>query len=241
MPVAYFISRSVGIISERVGQKLCQSYCHRKSEKEKSNGVGTFLVVGSVKLLILVQFDMNGCFGCWEQEKAALLQLKSSINSTAGIDYLQTWNSTNKTSDCCDWERVKFDNTTGRTIQLDLNWIISWSREDWCLNASLFLLFEELQYLDLEGNWISRWVPNEGFERFSMLHRLEMLNLANNRFNNNILSSFRGIFSLKILDLSENKLNGPFHIPGLCELRNLREISLSNNHLEGILPSCMAN
>nr|XP_023880849.1 receptor-like protein EIX2 [Quercus suber] len=157
---------------------------------------------------------MNGCFGCWEQEKAALLQLKSSINSTAGIDYLQTWNSTNKTSDCCDWERVKFDNTTGRTIQLDLNWIISWSREDWCLNASLFLLFEELQYLDLEGNWISRWVPNEGFERFSMLHRLEMLNLANNRFNNNILSSFRGIFSLKILDLSENKLNGPFHIPG---------------------------
>ena len=46
--MAYFISRSVEIISERVGQKLCQSYCHRKSEKEKSNGVGTFLVVGSV-------------------------------------------------------------------------------------------------------------------------------------------------------------------------------------------------
>nr|POE80210.1 lrr receptor-like serine/threonine-protein kinase gso1 [Quercus suber] len=190
-------------------------------------------------VLILVQFDTNGCFGCWEQEKAALLQIKSSINSTTGIDYLQTWNSTNKKSDCCDWERVKCDNTTGRTIQLDLSGIISWSREDWCLNASLFLPFEELQYLDLEGNWISRWVPNEGFERFSMLHKLEMLNLANNGFNNNILSSVSGISSLKILDLSENKLNGSFHIPGLCELRNLREISLYNNHLEGILPSCM--
>ena len=154
MPAAYFIARSVGIISERVGQKLCQSYCHRKSEKEKSNGVGTFLVVG--------QLGMKGCFGCWEHERVALLQLKASINSTADIDYLPTWNSTHKKSDCCDWEGVKCDNTTGRVIQLDLNYTINWSREDWCLNASLFLPFEELQYLYLVDNQISRWVPNEG-------------------------------------------------------------------------------
>ena len=113
-------------------------------------------------VLILVQFGMFGCFGCWEQEKAALLQLKASINSTADIDYLQTWNSTNKNSDCCDWERVKCNNTTGRIIQLDLSWVISWSREDWCLNASLFLPFEELQYLDLSDNGICGCVPNEG-------------------------------------------------------------------------------
>ena len=113
-------------------------------------------------VLILVQLRMNGCFGCWEQEKAALLQLKASINSTADIDYLPTWNSTHKKSDCCDWEGVKCDNTTGRVIQLDLNYTINWSREDWCLNASLFLPFEELQYLYLVDNQISRWVPNEG-------------------------------------------------------------------------------
>ncbi|XP_023880850.2 cuscuta receptor 1 [Quercus suber] len=35
--------------------------------------------------------------------------------------------------------------------------------------------------------------------------------------------------------------NNSSHFTGLCELRNLREISLYNNHLEGILPSCMAN
>ena len=113
-------------------------------------------------VLILVQLGMNGCFGCWEQEKAALLQLKASMNFTADIDPLRTWNSTNKNSDCCDWERVKCDNTTGRVIQLDLNYTINWSREDWCLNASLFLPFEELQYLYLVDNQISRWVPNEG-------------------------------------------------------------------------------
>ena len=113
-------------------------------------------------MLILVQLGMNGCFGCWEHERAALLQLKASINSTADIDYFPTWNSTHKKSDCCDWERVKCDNTTGRVIQLDLNYTIGWSREDWCLNASLFLPFEELQYLYLDDNQISRWVPNEG-------------------------------------------------------------------------------
>ena len=127
-------------------------------------------------VLILVQLGMNGCFGCWEQEKAALLQLKASMNFTAvkyifrenpsqlnfTADPLPTWNSTHKKSDCCDWEGVKCDNTTGRVIQLDLNYTIRWSREDWCLNASLFLPFEELQSVDLDANWISRWVPNGG-------------------------------------------------------------------------------
>ena len=122
-------------------------------------------------VLILVQFGMNECFGCWEQQKAALLQLKASINSTTDIDYLGTWNSTNKKSDYCDWDGVKCDNTTRRVIQLDLNYKISWSREeDWCLNASLFLPFEELQYLNLEANWICRWIPNEGM--FTSLAKL---------------------------------------------------------------------
>ncbi|KAM4073047.1 hypothetical protein ACB094_11G187100 [Castanea mollissima] len=176
---------------------------------------------------------MNGCFGCWEQERAALLQLKASINSTADIDYFRTWNSsTNKKSDCCDWVGVKCDNTTGRVIQLNLRYKIGWSREDWCLNASLFLPFEELQQLNLEGNQISRWVPNEGFERFSALRKLEMLYLAHNRFNNNILSSFSGISSLKILDLGDNKLNGSYHIQELRALNNLEELYMDGSSID---------
>ncbi|KAM3686275.1 hypothetical protein ACJW31_11G186100 [Castanea mollissima] len=182
---------------------------------------------------------MNGCFGCWEQERAALLQLKASINSTADIDYFRTWNSsTNKKSDCCDWVGVKCDNTTGRVIQLDLSWMISWSREDWCLNASLFLPFEELQRLNLEGNQISRWVPNEGFERFSALRKLEMLYLAHNRFNNNIQSSFSGISSLKILDLSDNKLNGSYHIQAFS---SLEELYLNENDIDDFVTTKGSN
>nr|POE60298.1 putative inactive leucine-rich repeat receptor kinase xiao [Quercus suber] len=187
---------------------------------------------------------MNGCFGCWEQERIALLQYKASTIN-ADEYHFPSWDSGDKKSDCCEWERVKCNITTGRVIQLTLNNTISYwsgeSRGGWYFNASLFLPFEELQYLDLSDNSIPKWAPNEGFERFSVLSKLEVLHLDGNNFNNSILSSLSGIASLKELDLSSNNLNGSTHIKGLCELRNLREISLSNNHFEGILPSCMAN
>ena len=118
-------------------------------------------------VLVLVQFGINGCFGCWDQERTALLQLKASMfNYTYDLKYhdfndFTSWDSANKESDCCDWERVKCNITTGRVIQLDLNEAISYWKY-WYLNASLFLPFEELHYLTLSLNSIPGWLPNEG-------------------------------------------------------------------------------
>ena len=71
-------------------------------------------------VLVLLQFGINGCFGCWEQERTALLQLEASmINYTDEYsNYFTSWDSPNKESDCCDWERVKCNITTGRVIGL---------------------------------------------------------------------------------------------------------------------------
>ena len=116
-------------------------------------------------VLVLVQFGFNGCFGCCEQERIALLQLKASvINYTDHeiYNYFTSWDSADKESDCCDWERVKCNITTGRVIQLYLTSMISFDGEHWYLNASLFLPFEELQCLYLDGNDIPGWLPNEG-------------------------------------------------------------------------------
>ena len=119
-------------------------------------------------VLVLVQFGINGCFGCWEQERIALLQIKASMINYAvyadkDSEYFTSWDSANKESDCCDWERVKCNITTGRVIQLHLNYTIGyWKQSDWYLNASLFLPFEELQCLYLVGNDIPGWLPNEG-------------------------------------------------------------------------------
>ena len=115
-------------------------------------------------VLVLVQFGINGCFGCWDQERIALLQLKASMINYTDHDYYNyftSWDSADQESDCCDWERVKCNITTGRVIQLHLNV----TTYDWYLNASLFLPFEELQCLYLVYNYIPGWVPNRSEER----------------------------------------------------------------------------
>ena len=117
-------------------------------------------------VLVLVHFGMNGCFGCWEQERIALLQYKASTVSYTDESHFTPWDSADKKSDCCEWEGVMCNLTTGRVIQLTLNSTMSDSRREsgggWYFNASLFLPFEELQYLDLSLNSIPGWIPNEG-------------------------------------------------------------------------------
>ncbi|XP_030962419.1 receptor-like protein 56 isoform X1 [Quercus lobata] len=195
-------------------------------------------------VLLLVHLGINGCFGCWEQERISLLQYKVSVNYTD--DYHVTpWDSANKESDCCEWEGVKCNITTGRVIQLALNSTISyWSGESGggsYFNASLFLSFEELQYLDLSENWICGWVPNEGFERLSALSKLEVLHLENNNFNDSILSSLSGIASLKELYLGNNNLNGSIPIQGFERFSLLSKLEVlhldDNNFNHSILQS----
>ena len=117
-------------------------------------------------VLVLVHFGMNGCFGCWEKERIALLQFEASIVNYANEYYFRQWDLGNKESDCCEWEKVMCNITTGRVIQLTLYGTMSYSSREseggWYFNASLFLPFEDLQYLDLSWNGIHGWVPNEG-------------------------------------------------------------------------------
>ena len=98
-------------------------------------------------VLVLVHFGMNGCFGCWDQERIALLQYKASTINYTFKYHFTPWDSANKESDYCEWEKVKCDITTGHLIKLALNNTIYWSGESeggWYFNSSLFLPFEEL-------------------------------------------------------------------------------------------------
>ncbi|XP_030961720.1 receptor-like protein 56 isoform X2 [Quercus lobata] len=189
-------------------------------------------------VLVLVHFGMNGCFGCWEQERIALLQFEASIVNYANEYYFPHWDLGNKESDCCEWKRVKCNITTDRVIQLTLNSTLNSTmfyscRESgggWYLNVSLFLPFEDLQYLDLSESCIRGWVPNEGFERFFALSKLEVLHLENNYFNNSILSSLSGIASLKELYLKGNNFNGS--IQELSKLKNLEQLKLDGSSID---------
>ncbi|KAF2310543.1 hypothetical protein GH714_014053 [Hevea brasiliensis] len=175
------------------------------------------------------------CDGCWEQERIALLQLKPFFGSPLA---LQNWVDAEDNSDCCQRERVKCNNTTGRVSQLSLNDTSAyWISGKWYLNASLFLPFEELTSLSLKGNSILGCVENEGFERLSTrLSNLEVLDLSFNSFNESTLPSLNVFSSLKSLNLGYNQFTAPIQVQDLPNLENLEElyldqISLNNSFL----------
>ena len=136
--------------------------------------------------MVLVALLLGGwCDGCWDQEKTALLQLKPFFN--------EIWEEGKQSLDCCEWKWVKCNKSTGRVMQLFLNltttetsrdlvslyyentWTYGYSyyyngeRDNWYLNATLFLPFEELKSLHLNGNFIAGCVYNEGLLTFTLL------------------------------------------------------------------------
>ncbi|XP_057507786.1 receptor-like protein 13 [Actinidia eriantha] len=172
------------------------------------------------------------CFGCLEQERIALLQLKANINYPNATS-LRSWDEKENVN-CCKWERVECNFSTGHVTQISLNKTRNyWISEYWFFNASLFLPFKELRTLFLSANNLGGWVENEGFERLSSLPNLEVLDLSKNWFNNSVLSSLGGISSLKYLDLGENQLNGTTRFN---TFHGLKELDLGNNYIEEFVP-----
>ena len=105
-------------------------------------------------LLTLVGEWHGRCYGCLEEERIGLLEIK-----TLDGFYLRYWVDS---SNCCEWPRIECDNTTRRVVRLSLNYARDFSLGDWVLNASLFLPFKELQSLELGYNDMVGCLKNEG-------------------------------------------------------------------------------
>jgi len=116
--------------------------------------------VWMMTMLVSMLVNEMYCHGCWEQERIALLHLKASMNYPIG-NFLPSWVD-NKSSNCCQWEKVKCSNTSSRVIQLSLNSTRGWKSRDWYFNASLFLPFKEIKTLELSENALVGWAKNEG-------------------------------------------------------------------------------
>ncbi|KAL5766994.1 hypothetical protein ACOSP7_013559 [Xanthoceras sorbifolium] len=172
----------------------------------------------SILIVIALVLQMHGYKGCLEKERTALLEIKELfLNSSVNIDYdrvnskLGSWVD-DRVSDCCNWNRVECNTTTGRVINLSLFEILDYSSLSLSqiLNFSMFQPFEELQSLNLFFNYFEGWVDSRG------------RGLANLR-------------NLKFLDLSENGINGTLQELGLANLRNLKFLDLSFNQINGTL------
>ncbi|GKV33258.1 hypothetical protein SLEP1_g41786 [Rubroshorea leprosula] len=179
------------------------------------------------------------CQGCLEQERIALLQLKSFFKDPW---VLRNWGRGKENSDCCQWERVECNPSSGRVIKLDLDHLYHWHNS--YLNASLFLPFEELKNLSLAYNGINGFIENEDFHRLSKLSNLEFLDLSWNDFNSKILSSLSELSSLKSLNLAGNYFQVSNHTNGfkrLSKLRSLEILDLSDNYLNNSILTSLSD
>ncbi|KDO38371.1 hypothetical protein CISIN_1g021196mg [Citrus sinensis] len=167
-----------------------------------------------VSELIFILLVVKGWWseGCLEQERYALLQLRHFFNDDQCLQ--NCWVDDENYSDCCQWERVECNDTTGRVIKLDLRDTRNWESAEWYMNASLFTPFQQLESLYLIGNNIAGCVENEGLDTLSRLNNLKFLYLDYNHFNNSIFSSLGGLSSLRNLSLIGNRLIGSIDIKG---------------------------
>ncbi|KAK8262260.1 hypothetical protein V6Z12_D13G245100 [Gossypium hirsutum] len=174
--------------------------------------------------------------GCWEIEKAALLQLKPffpHINDE-GI----SWGKGN----CCRWNGVECSTSTGRVTRLFLEYrsveVYNNISQGWYLNISLFLPFHELKSLDLGNSYIAGFIDNHSFMNKQLrLAKLEVLDLSFNYLNNSIFSSLAALPHLKSLNLESNLLIQSTYIQDLNVLSNLEKLNISYYRMNDSVPS----
>ncbi|GLT30902.1 hypothetical protein SLA2020_056790 [Shorea laevis] len=173
------------------------------------------------------------CHGCMDEERVALHQIKSSINSPQGTAF-SSWYG----EDCCQWEGVECNPSTTRVIRISFHHRRDQSLPElWYPNATLFAQFKDLQELDLPGNQIGGLVsPNE----LARLKQLQKIDFRDNSIKVGSHLCWGKIPSLRFLDLSTNKLQG--NIPKcLCENLRVKELFLSDNLLIGNIGTCLRN
>ncbi|KAI3512683.1 hypothetical protein L1887_20001 [Cichorium endivia] len=96
-----------------------------------------------------------------------------------------------------------------------------------------FSALENLEMLDLTGCDFNGAFEIEGSERVSLLKKLKTLNLANNGFNESVITSLNTLSSLTNLDLSGNYFTGSFSAQDFAALENLEMLDLSGCGFSG--------
>ncbi|XP_048438562.1 receptor-like protein EIX2 [Pyrus x bretschneideri] len=159
---------------------------------------------------------------CIDEERQALLIFKQHLVDPSGR--LSSWMG----HDCCRWEGISCNNSTGRVVKMDLRdpypytqYDIEWSesahersRLRGKINASLLSL-KHLNYLDLSDN---DFQGNQIPKFFGELESLQYLNLSSASFEGEIPPSLGlkgqipkvigNLCKLKFLSLTQNNFDG---------------------------------
>ncbi|WMV07071.1 hypothetical protein MTR67_000503 [Solanum verrucosum] len=219
--------------------------------------------IGKLALFLLYAFLCQLVFSsslphlCPNDQALALLQFNNTFTinfDASSSDYDPKTVKWNRSTDCCSWDGVKCDETTGQVIELDLS--SSQLRGKFHSNSSLFKLSNlkklDLSYNDFSGSLIS---PKFGVFHLSNLESLDLsgnpqltvrfptskwnssasltkLNISSVNATGRIPESFGHLTSLRTLRIASCNLLGSIPKP-LRNLTNIEELFLGDNHLEG--------
>ncbi|PWA96973.1 Leucine-rich repeat-containing protein [Artemisia annua] len=188
--------------------------------------------------------SFNNIHKCPKKQSEALLLFKHSlfsINDTFfdSVCYdshpiMMSWNTS---TDCCNWNGITCDYSTGDVIGLDVSCgMLSGTIHP---NSSLFNL-PHLQKLNLAFNWFIEQLPREIGRLNGTLPSwlftspsLEYLSLSYNMFSGKVPFESFSLPSLQVLDLRYNQLAGQIDVQTFQQLTNLTYVDLSFNNFSG--------
>ncbi|KAJ0941445.1 putative leucine-rich repeat-containing, plant-type, leucine-rich repeat domain superfamily [Helianthus annuus] len=208
--------------------------------------------------LVAMGRDTNGVVinkKCIDKDRRALLDLKTRLQDPKGV--LSTWKTEEEADDCCKWNGVTCNGTTGHVTQLelsglggeigpslsDLAYLEQFALEcpercvieniDWLANLS------HLQTLSMEGIFIAK--ANHWVDVFQTLQKLSSLTLYKCDLSQVMYPAYSSSFdnsfssSIQTLELSNNNLNSSmYHWLFPLTSNNLSTLDLSENMLDGI-------
>ncbi|VFQ85267.1 unnamed protein product [Cuscuta campestris] len=198
-------------------------------------GLARMATLLSLQIAVLINcfvLSFTASNKCIDGERHALLKFKDNLLDKN--DLLSSWgNQEEEEMDCCNWDGVVCDETTGHVIKLDLSSLYLSTRGMYPSPPPLMEL-HDLKSLDLSnnllvGNTISSLI---GTNNYSM--NLEHLDLSNTTLEGEIPASVFTFPSLKSLNLGSNRLHGRLH-PSIGLLLQLESLDVSANSLGGVI------
>ncbi|KAL6844062.1 hypothetical protein ACP4OV_025735 [Aristida adscensionis] len=191
-------------------------------------------------VLCILQLMFYMAYGCIDEERFAPMRIRSSLLE-ANSEVPHSWGTIDH---CCSWERVtcKCNENGTRVSELHLAGIYFPAAEKvgypWNLDFTLFSSFHELRLLDVSDN-IARLQNFSGLQGLTKLRYLDLSydnEIGNSLVANKIFRYLDKLASLEVINLYGNNISGTLQDASFRNLKNLREVHLGSNQLEGSIP-----